>query len=97
MNLTRLEQETVIVFNAAEDTAEIETFDPVYIRKLDKLCDELPNVYKKKSMSLGDGGSYVMPKKLLRFAKPTERHMTEEQKAAARDRLAKARERKAAE
>ena len=93
MNLTRLEQETVIVFNAAEDTIEIETFDPVYIRKLDKMCAEFPDVYKKKP-TVTDGGSYIMSKKFLRFAKPVERHMTDEQKAAARDRLAKAREKK---
>ena len=93
MNLTRLEQETVIIFNAAEDTIEIETFDPVYIRKLDKMCDEFPDVYKKKPTAT-NGGSYTVPKKFLRFAKPVKRHMTDEQKAAVCDRLAKAREKK---
>lgn len=35
--MTRREQETIISFNASEDTA-----DPVYIRKLDKLVKRNP-------------------------------------------------------
>jgi len=42
MNITRLEQETIVNFNAAEDTASVYTADPVYMRKLDKLCEREP-------------------------------------------------------
>lgn len=35
-HLSKVEMETIISFNAAEDTAELYTADPVWIRKLDK-------------------------------------------------------------
>ena len=50
MALTNIERETIITFNAAEDTAEVYTADPVYIRKLDKLCEQFPDTYKFLSL-----------------------------------------------
>ena len=40
MRLSRYEKETIILLNAAEDTASIYTADPVWKRKLDKLVEE---------------------------------------------------------
>lgn len=37
MGFLKIEQETQISFNAAEDTAELYTADPVMIRKMNKL------------------------------------------------------------
>ena len=46
MNLTRVEQETVILMNAAESAVEVYTADPVYMRKFDKLCEAAPENWK---------------------------------------------------
>lgn len=86
MNITRLEQETIVNFNAAEDTASVYTADPVYMRKLDKLCEREPVSYKLVKQDK-DGKWYEMPKRLVRFA--TTRIMTEEQKEAASERMRK--------
>lgn len=83
MNITRLEQETIVNFNAAEDTASVYTADPVYMRKLDKLCEREPASYKLVKRDK-DGKWYEMPKRLVRFA--TTRIMTDEQKEAAAER-----------
>ena len=80
MNITRLEQETIVNFNAAEDTAS------VYMRKLDKLCEREPVSYKLVKQDK-DGKWYEMPKRLVRFA--TTRIMTDEQKEAAAERMRK--------
>jgi hypothetical protein len=86
MNITRLEQETIVNFNAAEDIASIYTADPVYMRKLDKLCEREPMSYKLVKQDK-DGKWYEMPKRLVRFA--TTRIMTDEQKEAAAERMRK--------
>lgn len=79
MNISRLEQETTITFNAEEKTAEVYSADPVMIRKLDKLCEELPDTYQCTEVTqTGFGKMYTMPKKMIRFGKP--RTYTEEQK-----------------
>lgn len=86
MNITRLEQETIVNFNAAEDTASVYTADPVYMLKLDKLCEREPASYKLVKQDK-DGKWYEMPKRLVRFA--TTRIMTDEQKEAAAERMRK--------
>ena len=44
--MRRIEQETVINFNAEEDTASIYTADPVMIRRLDRLTETHPQHYQ---------------------------------------------------
>lgn len=46
MKLTKYEQETIVLSNAAEQTSTIYTSDPNMIRKLDKLVTRFPEVYK---------------------------------------------------
>jgi len=98
MALTNIERETIITFNAAEDTAEIYTADPVYIRKLDKLCEQFPDTYKfMKELSAKrckESKAYSMPKRLVKFRSPITREISEEQRAALAERLRKARESK---
>lgn len=88
-----------------DDTATIYTSDRTKFTKLDKLCKELPDVYKcvwVDDVNAGDGKPvgkrYQCPAKLVRFGKPIVR--SEEQIEAARergrqnaDRLAQYRER----
>lgn len=67
--LTLAERETTIRWDAEEKVAHIYTSDPIYMRKLDKLCEEHPeeyleiwhDAYSKK---------YIGPAKLIRFGKP---------------------------
>lgn len=90
MNISRLEQETTIDFNAEEKTAEIYTADPVMIRKLDKLCEELPDIYQCTEVTqTGFGKMYTMPKKMVRFGKPIHREISEEQREQMRERAKK--------
>lgn len=88
MNIPRDEQETIISFTADDKIAQVYTCDAVYIRKLDRLCEKSPNQYKVIQQD-AYSKTYTMPKKLVSFRIP--REMTEEQRAAAKERLAKAR------
>lgn len=94
MGLTRLERETIIKFNAAEAEVDVYTADPVYIRKLDKLCESNPDSYKCYQRDDESACYTVSSKKLIRFATPVTSKMTDEQKAAAAERLRKGKEAK---
>ena len=88
MFLSNYEKEATINFNAAEDFAEVFTADPVYMRKLDKLCQEHPKdfIHVEDSKVYGEivGKMYRIPKKAVRFR--PKRELTEEQKENARQR-----------
>jgi hypothetical protein len=98
MALTNIERETIITFNAAEDTAEVYTADPVYIRKLDKLCEQFPDTYKfmeeLSTKRCKESKTYSMPKRLVKFRSPITRKISEEQRSELAERLRKARENK---
>lgn len=61
-NLSRIEQETVILFNEAESTATIETYNGRLKRKLDRLAAERPNEVTAQN---GNDGArkYAVPKR----------------------------------
>ena len=69
MKLSRYEQEVVINLNADEDEATVYTANPVWIRKMDKLCKEFPEVIRLKSWT-EVSKTYVLPKNLVRIGKP---------------------------
>lgn len=69
MKLSRYEQEVVINFNADESEATVYTANPVWIRKMDKLCKEFPEVIRLKSWT-EVSKTYVLPKNLVRIGKP---------------------------
>jgi hypothetical protein len=83
-NLTKYEQETVINFNAGEQTATVYTRDKAVMRKLDTLVIEFPEVYKLTNETEHDR-TYEMPKSHVNYRKP--RQMTIEQKEKARNRM----------
>lgn len=68
-NLTLPERETTVRWDAEERVAHIYTADPVYMRKLDKLTDQFPDVYKQV-MRDQYGAKYTVPIKYVRFGKP---------------------------
>lgn len=56
MNLTRYEQEVVINLNADEDMATVYSANPAWIRKMDALVKEFPDIFmlsgRQKSVKL---------------------------------------------
>ena len=64
MRLSRYEKETIILLNAAEDTASIYTADPVWKRKLDKLVEKNPQCYQCVRAD-EVSKTYSMPKRFI--------------------------------
>ena len=87
-NLSRIEQETIILFNKAEITATIETHNGRLKRKLDRLATERPNEVIAQN---GNDGArkYAVPKRWATVHAP--RVMSEEQKTICTERLAEQR------
>mgnify|MGYP004508328007 FL=1 len=93
--ITREEQETIITIGATSKQAEICSTDPVFWRRLDKMCERDPESYKLVREYKTSAGEvltrwYSVPKKLVGF-KP-KRVMTEEQKAKVTERFKRYRE-----
>lgn len=82
--LTRYEQETIINFNAGEQTATIYTRDRTVMRKLDRLVAEFPDTYKLTGQTDIDK-TYSMPKSHVNYRKP--RKLSDEQREQARQRM----------
>ncbi len=75
--LSRYEMETVVNYNAGEDTATVYTADKAVMRRLDKLVVEYPEQYKlEKETALARW--YSMPKSFVTYRKP--RKLTDEQR-----------------
>lgn len=98
INLTRVEQETIISFNAEETEMVIYTADPVYIRKLLKFVDENPEYYRLDERHIDDGKTISVKviassKKLvtIRPALNKSRKLTDEQRAEIGARLQESR------
>lgn len=89
--LSKEEMETHITWDAQNKEAHIYTCDPVYMRKLDKLCQTNPESYVLKKEETLNGAViskyYYAPSKLISFRTPTNRVMSEEQKEAAAERM----------
>lgn len=90
--MTRREQETIISFNAAEDTVELYTADPVYIRKLNKLAEKNPEQFKPGQVENCQGEivarRYIFSKRFISIrSKDVKRELTEEQRKELAERL----------
>lgn len=66
MKLSRYEQEVVIKLNDDKDEATVYTANPVWIRKMDKLHKEFPNIIRLKSWT-EVSKTYVLPQTLVRM------------------------------
>lgn len=83
-NLTREEQETHIMWNAATKTATIDTADPAVIRKLDKLTQEHPEAYRiTRTDELYGTKWYEVDARYIRFGKPASEAVREAARAKA--------------
>lgn len=77
MKLSLLEQETILLYNQAEQTADIYTHDPKLMKKLSALSKEYPKQVIKK-----DAHNFVVPKNCVSVRKPC----CDEHRKAARER-----------
>ena len=84
MRLTRYEKETIINFNAGDQTATLYTRDPAIIRKIDALVIKYPDTYKCIGETDIDK-TYEMPKSFVSYRKP--RRLSDEQREAAKKRM----------
>lgn len=84
MKLSRYEQETIVNYNAGEQTATVYTRDKAVMRKLDTLVADFPDTY---SLTGQDEVSktYSFPKSYVSYRKP--RRLSEEQREKARERM----------
>lgn len=65
-NITKTEKETIIIFNEADNTADISTFNSALIRKLTALCKSRPNEATGKGPDQNGEFAFNIPKKWVR-------------------------------
>ncbi|GHU77111.1 hypothetical protein AGMMS49992_24080 [Clostridia bacterium] len=69
--LSNAERETVIRWDTADRTANVDTADAMYIRKLDRLCSDYPNEFQCTRIDdVFKAKRYTVRAGLVRFAKP---------------------------
>ena len=67
--LSRYEQETVVNYNAGEQTATLYTRDKAVMRKLDRFVADFPDIYKLIGQTDIDK-TYSLPKSYVTYRKP---------------------------
>ena len=74
MKLTAIEQETIILYNQAEATAEVETYDARLPEKLNRLAEKYPDQIQKTGER-----RFIVPKRCVSVREP---YSAERRKAA---------------
>lgn len=70
MNLTIYERESIILFNEAEDTAEVSTYNRHLQHRFDHLAKEHPDEVKQTKREACGYTCYTLPKRLIRHDTP---------------------------
>ena len=81
MKLSRYERESILNYNAGEQTATLYTRDKAVMRKLDTLVADFPDTYKLTEQDEGSK-TYSFPKSYVSYRKP--RAVSTEQRERAR-------------
>ncbi len=81
MKLSRYEQETIVNYNAREQTATLYTRDKAVMRKLDTLVADYPDIYRLIGQD-EVSKTYSFPKSYVSYRKP--RTVSTEQRERAR-------------
>ena len=85
MKLTPAERETIILYDEAEDTASVYTYDHKLIEKLKRLHEKYPDqIYPENPVRHG-AFSYIVPKRCVCIRAP----YSEERRKADSERLRK--------
>lgn len=77
LRLSRYEQETIIGYNQAEQTASVYTHDPKLLKKLARLKEKYPEQVRQEREN-----TYTVPKACVLIREP----YSEQRRAAARER-----------
>lgn len=80
MKLSRYEQETIVSYNADEQTATIYTRDKAVMRKLDTLVADFPATYKLMKQD-EVSKTYSLPKSYVSYRKPRAVSMEQRERA----------------
>ena len=80
MKLSRYEQETIVSYNAGEQTATIYTRDKAVMRKLDTLVANFPDTYKLVKQD-EVSKTYSFPKSFVSYRKPRAVSMEQRERA----------------
>ena len=86
MDLTRVEQETIILFNEAEPQAEVYTYNQRLNEKLEGLAQRFPEEIRRKEPDHYGAATFLVPKRLVTVSTP----FGEQRREQARDRALKA-------
>lgn len=86
MKLSRYEQETIVNYNAGEQTATLYTSDKAVMRKLDTFVADFPDTYKLTGQD-EISKTYSFPKSHISYRKP--RKLSVEQRKQAQERMNK--------
>ena len=86
MKLSRYEQESILNYNAGEQTATLYTRDKAVMRKLDTLVADYSDTYKLKGQD-EISKTYSFPKSFISYRKP--RAVSTEQRERARQMMIK--------
>ena len=89
MKLSKIEQETIILFNEAEAEAEVYTHNKSLKRRLENAAKKNPTLYHLKDKNAHGGVSYTFPKKYLKIVFRDE--ASEEEQRRYNERMEKAR------
>ena len=84
MKLSRYEQETIVNYNAGEQTATLYTRDKAVMRKLDTLAADFPDTYKLTGQD-EVSKTYFFPKAYVSYRRP--RKISDEQRLQAKKRM----------
>ena len=89
MKLSLYEQETIILYNQAEATAEVYTHDPKLIAKLERLYAKYPDLVYTDRKEHDGAVSYIVPKRCVGVREPysAERRKADSQRAKAAGRV----------
>ena len=71
MNLTRYEQETIILFNEEESTATVFTYNKKLMKKLQSWSEKYPEKYKLERQDKYSK-TFILPKRYITVRSPRE-------------------------
>lgn len=83
MSLSRIEQETIIIFNEEEAAASVYTYNGALKRKLSGLCESRPDKAKQTKDDGHGGLTFVVPKRWIKVNAGL--NLTDEQRRARAD------------
>ena len=70
MQLTKIEKETILLFNEAETKALVDTYNIALQNRLTELCEVYPEQAVKTRENAHDGMSFEIPKKWIKIVPP---------------------------